>query len=83
MKCPECGYNQKVKYGLTCGHCNYTFCFNPKESGPLKVTDGKFRACIKSASQQGTQSPYESSAVEIRLDRTDSDRRGSRPHPGG
>ncbi len=55
MKCPECGYNQKVKYGLTCGHCNYTFCFNPKESGPLKVTDGKFRACIKSASQQGTQ----------------------------
>ena len=52
MKCPECGYNQKVKHGLTCGRCNYTFCFNPKTSG---MTDRKFSVCIRSASQGGTQ----------------------------
>ena len=53
MKCPECSYNQKVnRDGMTCVGCNYRFCFNPKVSG---LTDGKFSACIRSASQNGTQ----------------------------
>ena len=53
MRCPECSYNQKVnRDGMTCVGCQYDFCFNPKLSG---MTDGKFVACIKSASQNDTQ----------------------------
>lgn len=55
MKCPKCGYNQKVKDGMTCGQCHYSFSFNPKETGSLKLTDGKFSACIQSASQNGAR----------------------------
>ena len=51
MRCPNCSHNQKVKDGLTCGSCRYAFAFNPKETSPLGVTDGKFLACIRNASQ--------------------------------
>jgi hypothetical protein len=54
MKCPECGYNQRAKLGLTCGECSYEFVFNPKESATKGLTDGKFAACIRSANQNGT-----------------------------
>lgn len=54
MKCPECGFHQKVKDGLTCGSCDYRFTFNPKESATFGLTDGKFSACIKAASQNET-----------------------------
>jgi hypothetical protein len=54
MKCPECGYDQKVKYGLKCGGCGYEFLFNPKESKTRGMTDGKFLACLQLASQNGT-----------------------------
>lgn len=54
MKCPECGHDQKVKYGLKCGGCRYRFTFNPKESKTKGLTDGKFSGCIDAASQNGT-----------------------------
>lgn len=54
MKCPKCGYDQKVKYGLKCGGCGYQFTFNPKESQTKGLTDGKFSGCIDAASQNGT-----------------------------
>lgn len=53
MKCPECGHNQKVKDGLRCSSCRYEFVFNPKyDTG--QMTDGKFVACIRAASQNDT-----------------------------
>lgn len=54
MKCPTCGHNQKVKYGLACGGCGYRFVFNPKEPATRGLTDGKFDACIRAASQNET-----------------------------
>jgi len=54
MKCPECSHDQKVKYGLTCGGCDYRFTFNPKESQPRGLTDGKFLGCIQAVSQNET-----------------------------
>lgn len=54
MKCPECGHNQKVKYGLKCGGCQYQFSFNPKVSKTSGLTDGKFVGCIRAASQNDT-----------------------------
>ena len=54
MKCPECGYNQKVKYGLRCSDCNYLFTFNPKESHTRNITDNKFLACVRRASHNNT-----------------------------
>lgn len=54
MKCPKCQYYQKVKFGMYCGGCGYKFAFNPKESDTRGLTDGKFAACIRSASQNDT-----------------------------
>ena len=54
MKCPQCGYDQKAKYGLTCSGCRYHFVFNPKESRTAGLTDGKFIGCINAASQNDT-----------------------------
>ena len=54
MKCPTCGHNQKVKDGLVCGGCRYRFTFNPKESTSRGMTDGKFAACLRAASQNNT-----------------------------
>lgn len=68
MKCPECGYDQKVKYGLTCGECNYTFCFNPKESG-MSMTDGKFLACIRSAGRASDDRSREGAFISSRPSR--------------
>ncbi len=53
MKCPKCSYNQKVKFGLTCGSCKYKFAFNPKEKPYL--SDGKFNAILRKASADGSQ----------------------------
>lgn len=53
MKCPECSYNQKVKYGLVC-NCGYRFSFNPKTPTSAGLTDGKFTGAIAKASQNGT-----------------------------
>lgn len=53
MKCPECSYNQKVKYGLVC-NCGYRFSFNPKSPASSGLTDGKFTGAIAKASQNGT-----------------------------
>jgi hypothetical protein len=38
MKCPGCGFNQKVKEGLICNRCKYRFALNPKE--PPGLSDG-------------------------------------------
>ena len=54
MKCPECGHNQKVKDGLRCAGCKYAFTFNPKDARSFGMTDGKFAACLRAASQNGT-----------------------------
>ena len=54
MKCPKCSYNQKVKLGMHCRGCKYTFTFNPKETRSFELTDGKFLAAIRSASQNDT-----------------------------
>ena len=54
MKCPQCSRNHRLgKYGMKCG-CNYHFCFNPKAQGTLGLTDGKFLACVRAASQNDT-----------------------------
>ena len=53
MKCPNCAYNHPAKNGMTCGKCAYIFTFNPKTSSNLGMTDGRFLAAIRSASQNG------------------------------
>lgn len=53
MQCPECSYNQHARQGLTCSNCGYVFTFNPKHPG--KLTDGKFLAMIRVASQNDTR----------------------------
>ena len=53
MKCPECNYDQKVKYGLIC-RCGYEFTFNPKTTRPPGQTDGRFVATIARANQNET-----------------------------
>ncbi len=32
MKCPECGYGQKYKFGMICSSCKYQFAIDPKAS---------------------------------------------------
>lgn len=56
MKCPECNYNQQAKAGMHCKGrgCGYTFTFNPKEYSTSQMTDGRFLAAIRKASQNGT-----------------------------
>lgn len=54
MKCPRCGHNHPAKQGLTCSKCHYGFTFSPKDSNTAGLTDGKFEAAIKRASQNGT-----------------------------
>lgn len=55
MKCPECSYDQKAKYGLKCDGCGYEFTFNPKDPETPGFTDGKFKACLRAASQNDTK----------------------------
>ena len=55
MKCPECSNNQKVKDGMKCSQCGYSFTFNPKEYATSGMTDGKFMACLRAASQNNTK----------------------------
>lgn len=54
MKCPKCSHNHGVKYGMTCGGCGYEFAFSPKDRTTSGLTDGRFEACIRTASQNGT-----------------------------
>ncbi len=52
MKCPSCQNNQHVRQsGLTCTKCSYKFVFNPKAQETILLTDGKFQALIRRASQ--------------------------------
>ena len=55
MKCPLCSHNQRRRDGMTCDKCGYTFTFNPKEYDTFQITDGRFLAAIRAASQNGTQ----------------------------
>ncbi|WP_425394977.1 hypothetical protein [Aeoliella sp.] len=50
MKCPECGHDQKHKYGMTCS-CGYQFTLDPKQD---KISDGKFLALVRNASSNDT-----------------------------
>ncbi len=54
MKCPKCRYNQRARCGMKCDRCGYEFVFNPKDPATRGLTDGKFEACIRAASQNGT-----------------------------
>lgn len=45
MKCPSCGFNQKVKEGLTCNQCKYRFALNPKE--PPGLSDGAMAGVVR------------------------------------
>ncbi len=54
MKCPKCDYNHKAKLGMKCHGCGYQFTFNPKEFSTTGLTDGKFVAYMRAASQNGT-----------------------------
>lgn len=50
MKCPECGHNQKHKYGMTCS-CGYQFILDPKQD---KISDARFLALVANASSNDT-----------------------------
>jgi hypothetical protein len=45
MKCPSCGFNQKVKEGLICNQCKYRFALNPKE--PPGLSDGAMAGVVR------------------------------------
>ncbi|MCO6042640.1 hypothetical protein NG895_01855 [Aeoliella sp. ICT_H6.2] len=50
MKCPECGHNQKHKYGMTCS-CGYQFALDPKRD---QISDARFLALVANASSNDT-----------------------------
>lgn len=54
MKCPQCQRDHRVKLGMVCNKCEYSFCFNPKERNSWGVTDGRFVNWIKKASRNNT-----------------------------
>ncbi len=54
MRCPECGYNQRVKLGMDCVRCRYRFALNPKE--PPYAADRRFRNAIDRVSAGGERS---------------------------
>ena len=55
MKCPQCSRNHRLRrHGMKCRYCHYHFCFNPKAQGTRRLTDGKFLACVRAASQNDT-----------------------------
>lgn len=51
MKCPQCGNQQKIKEGMTCGKCRYVFALSPKER--YGMSDGAFAALLKRLSGPG------------------------------
>lgn len=54
MKCPTCKSKHAVRLGMTCGTCQYSFVFNPKQWETHGMTDGKFLAIIRKTSRNGT-----------------------------
>ncbi len=50
MKCPKCGYDQRRKYGYTCGNCGRQFVFQERGS----ITDGQFAAIVRAVSGNST-----------------------------
>nr|WP_143547712.1 hypothetical protein [Rhodopirellula sp. SM50] len=54
MKCPKCPHNQSVKSGMKCASCGYRFSFNPQETRSKGLTDGRFLAAVRAASQNDT-----------------------------
>lgn len=49
MKCPKCSKNQLFKEGMICKGCSYRFLLSPKSHNGM--TDGKFLAAVRRASQ--------------------------------
>ena len=54
MKCPNCTHNQSVKSGMKCDSCGYRFSFSPKDERSKGLTDGRFLAAVRAASQNDT-----------------------------
>lgn len=51
MKCPECKTTQRHSSGMTCNKCGRKYVLDPKADG---LSDGKFLAAVKRASQSDT-----------------------------